>query len=645
MKRIFNGRELELLAPAGTFDILRALTDSGCDAIYTGGSILNMRMIRKGYNLTNEELREAVALSHEKGKKLYITLNNLLDSSEIPEALEFLEFLHEIRPDALIVQDTALLRLMKGWNDALPLHASVMMNVHNLDMIRLLETYGVERVVLSREMPLREAREISKQTEVELEYFIHGDMCVTHGAQCLYSSYLFGMSSSRGRCLKPCRWPFTLTGGTAEASSLPFPLAVKDMNMYHHLRELILSGISSFKIEGRMREKEFITALTDTYAAQLDRFLDSPLSTAGGGETGPVQMEEDPLGRFRKRDYSTGYAFGTPGLKNINTRGEGTGTFYSTGKMFSEPTEELETDAVPSSYALSRILGSQRRLKSTPVHRTFLSARVNDIGHGRSLLASSLDRIYLSGEPYAPSDLPRREELARFAGECRKAGIELFLTLPRMMDSAQSDLFRGWYERGGFDGLDGIMVSQSGALRWLRDVSGDRTYVLAGDASLNIYNAEAAAFYREEGLSFWTPSLELPLENLLDLGRASVPSEMEIVLHGLPAVMYMDHDVSGKKSPLSTLKTEAGELQVRRDRWDRYHLLPSREQTLIPLLPSLFEAGYRNFRLELQAYSSEESLAVIASARQALQHPQRAQDILSEMKSVTGGFTYGAHTF
>ena len=313
MLRTFMGRTLELLAPAGTFEILQAVMDSRCDAVYCGGESLNMRMIRKGYNLSRQELKEAVDLAWDKGKKLYITVNSLLEQDELDEAREYLSFLQELQPHGIIIQDAALLELAGEQKVTVPLHASVMMNVHNLEGIKLLEKFGVTRVVLSREMPLSEVRTLAARSKVELEYFVHGDMCVAHGSQCLYSSYLFGMSSNRGRCLKPCRWAYTLPG---VPGAEPYPLAVKDMNLYGHLADLITSGVSSFKIEGRMRSREFMVGLVNLYGEALDRFLEDPL--------GQFRADESDTEPFKKRDYSTGYALGRPGMKNINRRGEGT---------------------------------------------------------------------------------------------------------------------------------------------------------------------------------------------------------------------------------------------------------------------------------------------------------------------------------
>ena len=623
MEREFNGNPLELLAPAGTFDIYKAIIDSSCDAVYCGGQSLNMRMIRKGYNLSNDELKAAVDLANERNKKVYITVNSLLEQSELTQAEEYLDFLEEIRPHGLIIQDAAILDLVKKKGISLPLHGSVMMNVHNLSMIRFLERQGVTRVVLSREMPLREVRSLSLQTRMELEYFTHGDMCVTHGSQCYYSSYLFGMSSNRGRCLKPCRWGFSRPGSPGDK---PFPLAVKDLNLYSHLSDMILAGICSFKIEGRMRSREFILDLVNCYGRALDRFLDDPV---GALYANPEDMEP-----FKKRDYSTAYAFGKPGLANINSRGEGSGKFYSTGKMFSVPAEEkeigpAETEADPHPLSSSTRLG--------------MSVRVNSPDQARLALSCGADRIYLSTEPFAPDAPAGLDELEDLSRVCRGTGCELFLSLPRMMSDTRFNLFREYLKKD--IPIKGILAGFSGAF----ELAAKRDLAVICDTPMNLYNARAVAFYLDEGASGWTPSLEMPMASLLSLPGAlkelgcTVPGE--VVLHGQPTMMYMDHDISNEREDRVELTTPESSLTVRRDCWNRYHLLPHKEYSLLPRLEELAGAGYEMFRVELQAYETEAAENVLNVCRESLNDPVHAKTLFSNLKSVGGGFTYGAQQF
>ena len=627
MQRRWNGRSLELLAPAGTFDIFREMVDAPCDAIYCGGQNLNMRMIRKGYNLTNDELREAVQLAGEREKKLIITVNSLLDPSELNEAAEYLDFLQEIQPHALIVQDLALVKMARERGVTIPLHASVMMNVHNLDMIRRLERWGISRVVLSREMGLDRVRAISEQTDMELEYFTHGDMCAVHGSQCLYSSYLYGMSSNRGRCLKPCRWP--MEGGTQ-----PFPLAVKDICLYSYLSELVLSGVSSFKIEGRMRSAEFIVPLIERYGEALDRFLDDPLAS--------VRPSMRDMERFKKRDYSTAYAFGRPGVTNINQRGEGSGIFYSTGRMFSTPTKEPRIDFAQSSVAPPCVGAGGEGEKA------HLAVKVSGLAQARCVLEYDPARIYLSTEPFAPLAPPSRTEIAELSALCRERGCELFLALPRMTGERQRELFEAWFSDhpGLKKELDGLLITHVGMVEWRAAME----MRLRCDSTMNLYNARAAAFMAEQGAEGWTPSLELPYASLLTLPKAqgregAEKMECELLLHGVPTLMYMDHDVSDCAAGVVEMDTGESRLRIRRDVWERYHLLPETEYTLVPRIQELLAAGYRSFRLELQEYACDEAAPLMETVCHALAEPEKAAVILERLSSVRGGYSYGAQRF
>lgn len=167
-----------------------------------------MRLMRKGFNFSLEEITEAVKIAHGLGKKVYVTVNNLLNEGELEEAEAYLRFLESAGPDAIIVQDFAVLSLVREMGLNIKVHSSVMMNVHNVEMVRALQEMGVTRVVTSREMDLMTTRYLQQATGMELEYFVHGDMCSVHGANCYFSSMVFGMSSNRGKCLKPCRWDY-----------------------------------------------------------------------------------------------------------------------------------------------------------------------------------------------------------------------------------------------------------------------------------------------------------------------------------------------------------------------------------------------------------------------------------------------------
>jgi putative protease len=170
MARYFNNKKVELLAPAGTMETFMSMVKANCDAIYLGGKSLNMRMIRKGYNLADEEIEEAIEMAHEAGKKVYVTVNNMMNDYEINEAAEYLHWLNSINTDGIIIQDMSILQICREQKlNRFEIHSSIMMNVHNIESVKALQEYGVSRVVLSREMDLKTAKNLQNLTGIETE--------------------------------------------------------------------------------------------------------------------------------------------------------------------------------------------------------------------------------------------------------------------------------------------------------------------------------------------------------------------------------------------------------------------------------------------------------------------------------------------
>ncbi|MNO47332.1 putative protease YhbU precursor [compost metagenome] len=640
MARFFNGKEIELLAPAGTFDIFKAVVESGCDAVYFGGPVLNMRMMRKGYNLSHEEIIEALAIARKLDKKVYITVNNLFSEEDVEEARAYLKFLDEARPDALIVQDMAVLELIREMGLTVPVHASVMMNVHNLEMIYALRDLGVSRVVTSREMDLQTAKLLGQKSGMELEYFVHGDMCSVHGANCYFSSQVFGMSSNRGKCMKPCRWDYRIKRD-GYVFPAEYPLAVKDMFMYEHLPELIESGITSFKIEGRMRDKEFMVSLANSYSEAIDRYIDDPL-----GFDRTVDSKE--LHKNRKRDFSTAYAFGKPGLANINRRYEGTGKFYSTGKVFSTPTAERELSE-------SRVLELRERLAQegkTPKAAPELAVRVNNMAQARLVIEMGADSLYLPGDVFEP-DRPFTKQDIKELGAI-KGDTKLYLGMPRMM----TELHFNQYDHllnGERLPIDGLMITNLGAVRRYRAAG----YPMIGDVNLNVYNHLSAGLYAGLGLDKLTVSPEMTMEHFASFtSRCDLP--LEVVVHGTPALMYMEHDLyenTEVMEPIAeednryvsndvlVLKTDKGENPVYRDQFGRCHLLFSKELCYLPMLKEMSGLGIASFRIEGATYSTEELRAIIAAYQAVMSGTQQQEDLLGGLTPVYAGYTLGSLQF
>ncbi len=244
--------KIELLAPAGNWEVMQTVINAGADAVYAGGKRFNMRLLRKDFNFSDEELLNAVDYLHERGKNLYITLNNLYFDYELAELTDYLYYLQSIGVDALIIQDMGLLDIYNNLGLSVPLHASVQMGIGSLEAVQKLEELGFKRVILSKNLSLDEIAYIHKHSNLGIEYFAHGDLCISHTGQCYFSSLLVGECGNRGRCIKPCRWRYRLSDDDGE-TDFQYHLAHKDLMLYPHVADMVRAGISSFKIEGRMR--------------------------------------------------------------------------------------------------------------------------------------------------------------------------------------------------------------------------------------------------------------------------------------------------------------------------------------------------------------------------------------------------------
>lgn len=260
---------IEILSPAGSYESLKAAIAAGADAVYIGGSRFGARAFAN--NLQEEQLLEAIDYVHLHGKKIYLTINTLLKEQELKNELyDYLLPYYKQGLDAVIVQDIGVLQFVREQFPDLPIHASTQMTVTNLLGAKLLEKQGVERVVTSREMHLKEIEEISKYTSLEIESFVHGALCYCYSGQCLYSSMLGGRSGNRGQCAQPCRLPYRVNG----AKETQYILSLKDMCTLEYIPELIEAGIHSFKIEGRMKKPEYVALVTAMYRKYTDMYLE-----------------------------------------------------------------------------------------------------------------------------------------------------------------------------------------------------------------------------------------------------------------------------------------------------------------------------------------------------------------------------------
>ena len=293
------GRRVEILAPAGSIESLRAAVCAGADAVYIGGTRFGARAYAK--NLSEEELLEAIDDVHIHGRRIYLTVNTLLKDAEIDQLYEYLLPYYLRGVDGVIVQDLGVLAYLRRYFPDLAVHASTQMTVTGADGAAFLKEKGVTRVVPARELSLPEIRKMKEQTGLEIECFVHGALCYCYSGQCLLSSMIGGRSGNRGQCAQPCRLPYRADGG--KAADL---LSLKDLCTIEMLPELIGAGIDSFKIEGRMKQPDYVYTVVQMYRKYADICLE-----AGDGRQGKYAVtkadKEALLGAYQRRGYTDGY--------------------------------------------------------------------------------------------------------------------------------------------------------------------------------------------------------------------------------------------------------------------------------------------------------------------------------------------------
>ena len=256
---------MELLAPAGSWDALRAAVENGADAVYLGGKSYSARA--SAANFSPDELKEALDYCHIRGVKVYVTANTLLREDELHGAVSYLRDLYRWGVDAVIVQDLGLIRRVREEIPQLELHASTQMTVHNTLDLKVLERLGITRVVLARELSAEVIKEIAGSTRLELEVFVHGALCICYSGQCLMSSLIGGRSGNRGQCAQPCRQPYQVQGLSVPGE---YVLSPKDLNLVSYLDLLQDAGVASLKIEGRLKGPDYVGVVVRTYRGALD---------------------------------------------------------------------------------------------------------------------------------------------------------------------------------------------------------------------------------------------------------------------------------------------------------------------------------------------------------------------------------------
>ena len=501
-------KQPEILAPVGGREQLEAAVKSGADAVYFGAPDFNAR--RNAENFTPEAFADAVKYCRVRGVKTYITLNTLITDRELPAFAETLALVAKSGADAVIVQDLAAARMIKEYYPFLALHASTQMAVHNVSGAKLLREFGFRRIVLARELSLKEIRAVKEATDLEIEVFVHGAHCMSFSGLCYMSCVFGGRSANRGLCAQPCRLNF-------KNDRREYALSLKDMSLIGHLEELRETGVCSLKIEGRMKRPEYVAAAVNACRTRL------------AGETPDTETLRSV---FSRGGFTDGYLIG-----KIN------------GEMFGHRTKEDVTAAAP-------VLGSLRRLydkefKRVPVTMDFTAAA------GEPVSLSVSDGAHTA---CAAGPVPETARTAPLTAEKAAASLTKLGDTPYYCESPVSRISAGlMVPASALNALRRDAVTKLDALRAAFDPPADRTETIlsavsalpytppSGAPALRLRFSNAAQFFRLPGCERYILPMEALLKNEALLSETPeafaaevpvllFPAEEEKALAGLTAL-------------------------------------------------------------------------------------------------------------
>lgn len=300
-------KKIELLAPAGDREKLELAVHYGADAVYLGGTSYSLRKRAGNFNL--KEMERGIAFAHKKGVRVYAAVNIFAKNSDLSFLPEYLKKIGEMGADALIIADPGIIRMAKEIVPGLPIHLSTQANTTNWQSARFWEEQGVSRINLARECSLNEIREIREKTGLELEILVHGAMCISYAGRCLLSSYMTGRDSNKGDCAQPCRWEYSLVESKrpgeyfeiGEDEKGTYIFNSKDLCMIEYIPEMAGAGITSLKLEGRVKSVYYLATVLRTYREALDLYLENPKAF----QNRPEWVAE--LKKTTHRDFTTGF--------------------------------------------------------------------------------------------------------------------------------------------------------------------------------------------------------------------------------------------------------------------------------------------------------------------------------------------------
>ena len=312
---IHNGRNIELLIPASSLEVLKVAVMFGADAVYIGGEAFGLRAKAKNFSL--EEMKEGVEFAHAHDVKVYVTANILAHNKDLDGAREYFEELKQVGMDALIISDPGMFTIAKEVLPYVDIHISTQANYTNYATFNFWYKMGARRVVTARELSLEEIKTIRKNIpdDLEIETFIHGAMCISYSGRCLLSSFMAGRDANQGACTHPCRWKYSVVEESRPGEYMPvyenergtFIFNSKDLCMIEHIPELVEAGIDSFKIEGRMKTALYVATVARTYRLAIDDYLRDPEYYRSR-----IPFYKSEISKCTYRQYTTGFFFGKP---------------------------------------------------------------------------------------------------------------------------------------------------------------------------------------------------------------------------------------------------------------------------------------------------------------------------------------------
>jgi len=611
----------ELLAPAGKEEVYYAVIEAGADAVYLAGKQFNMRRHRKDFNFSPEELRRVCEHAHARDRRIYVTVNSLVGHRELADLKTYLFELADLGPDALIVQDFAVVQLCREHRLPLTLHASTMMNVGCAAAAGFLRDHGFTRVVTSRDITVDDARRIREGAGIEVEYFVHGDLCSVQSGQCCTSGILFGKSSNRGQCLKPCRWAYELqsatTGQSLGAGRL---LAAKDLCLVQHLPELVQAGIDSLKIEGRMKPADVLARIVGTYRAALDRVCGNPLAAA------KQSAETASLHQNRIRDLSTGFAFRHPGPEFFDPSGEREVVILSTAGTLPAAAGDWPPGNAPGNRLLRE--GERPREPSDRTAPPEITCVAGTDAVARAAIEAGARNVVLSWEGDLCSESAwSLDELRALVQAGTAKGVRVVLAAPRIVTEREQREWRAALAL--LPAFHAVCISHFALL----DAAPPQRAELWADAGLNALNPAAASFLTSRGVTRLVPGLEAGLDDVLALAGAPGVAPLELLVHGPLTGMIVEHCLPAMATQRSCSKdfcqmpcagdsyrlvdARGNARRLRCDRYCRNHIFLERDLGLLPELDAFRVPGIAGWRIDARIETPERTAALVDLYRRA----------------------------